>query len=185
MLHDWIATHNVIGWVSGIVASLGVVGLILLAVFAPPAFALLWKAITGFVSWFWSTRIGVAVMVAAAMFYGASWYQHRVDTLRCQAQKGAMVDAAKARAAQRDNAISAGTTIYVTQQLQKEAQAANVDALKESAYVKTLASKPACPVGDDVDRLRALAGLPALGGAKRADHPRVRAPAAKQENSHH
>ena len=62
-MSDWIATHNVLAWASGIATSLGVVGLILLAIFAPPAFALVWRAITGFVSWFWSTRIGVAVMV--------------------------------------------------------------------------------------------------------------------------
>lgn len=182
MLHDWIATHNVIGWVTGIAGSLGLVGLILLAIFAPPAFALVWKAITGFVSWFWSTRIGVGVMVAAAMFYGASWYQHRVDGQRCQAEKGAMVDAAKAKAKKRDNAIDASTTIYVNGQLKQEAQASTLDAIKESAYVKTLTKDRACPVGDDVDRLRDLAGLPPVARPQGGNHPAM--PAAKT-GAHH
>lgn len=184
-MDEWIATHNVIVWITGLVGAIGVAGAILLAVFAPPALLLIWRGIAGFVSWFWSTRLGVAVMVGAAMFYGTSWYQHHVDSLRCQAQKGAMVDAAKAKAKARDNAIDAGTTIYVNQQLKQEAQAASVDALKESAYVKTLAGKPACLVGDDADSLRALVGQPPLQRSQRADHAAMPAAATQKDHARH
>lgn len=175
---------NWLWWTLTGLGGLGIVGLIVAAIFAPAALAVVWKLAARLMLWLVETRIGVGLVVGLATFYATSIYQHRIDVEACRTQKAAMVEAARAEAKARDASIDARTTVYVNEQLKLEARDAAADAIKESAYVKTLSADRACPVGDDVDRLRDLAGLPPLR-SERGNHKTVPASKTGTQDSRH
>lgn len=160
-----MGTHNLLAWAGGIIGSIGIVGLIALAIFAPPIAAAIWKAIMSFINWFWSTRLGVGVMVGIAVYYGAIWYQHRVD----EARYAKLTAEFKAAQAKRDKDIAAQTEADVRKKLKEEedddAEAAK-DAAAIAAEVDPDPADSGVPVGPAVAaKLCHLAGRSCSSGA--------------------
>jgi len=92
----------VINWIVGVIGSIGIVGAILLAVFAPAAAAVLFRVVADFVS----TRLGLAIVVGAACLYGGLVYGdvsgRAEERAKCQAAQLAAEMEAKARDARQE-----------------------------------------------------------------------------------
>jgi len=155
-------------WISGF-GTLGIAGLVLAFFFANGVF---WMILKG-LAWFYRTRLGFGIVVGAAMFWGATTYQHHIDTKAFAAEKAAF----KAAQAQRDKDIHQDAKVFALKQIADEYMAQQ-DSDYEVAQFKA-ALKPAgkCLIGDDAGWLRDIANGRRPQGR---DHNRVReAPAQK------
>lgn len=143
--------HNWTAWLIGIAGSVGVIGWIAAAIWAPPIAAAIWKVVSSL----YKTRIGFGAVVGVTVYVVASWYQHQID------EKEYAKRVAEFRAAQvaRDETIKKDTEAFVRKQIADEfiAQQESDDAL--ARFQKTLDPAAACRVGADAPRLRALWGL--------------------------
>lgn len=152
---------NWIFWGLTGLASLGVVGLTALAIFAPPMLAVVWKVASECFLWFFRTRIGFGVVVGIATFYGASWYQHSIDQEAYEREKAAFVAAQK----QRDEDIKKDTDAFVRKQIADEFIAQQESNDEVADFKKGLNPALVCRVGSDADRLSAI-GRGVKGGDK-------------------
>lgn len=148
-------TANWMAWALGIAGSLGVVGLIVAAVFAPPLAAAIWRAVASVFMKLFNTRLGFGAIVGVVVYLGASWYQHRIDTLACEAKAADFKAAQKAR----DERIKQETAARVRREMASEAIAQRNSDHALEQFKTTLDSRRACRVGDDAPGLRKLWGL--------------------------
>ncbi len=157
-------------WAASALGSLGIIGAIVLAIFFPPMLLVVWKIVSNAFLWFFRTRIGFGIVVGVAVWYGTSWYQHRIDVQACEAEKAAFKVAQK----KRDSDIAKDTEQFVRKQIADEymAQQESDNALAQFK-TETHAANPdrKCPVGADAPRLRQLWGQ--SRGAKSQGHKRV------------
>lgn len=160
-------------WAVSALGGLGVIGFIVLAVFFPPLLLTVWKVTSSGFMWFFRTRIGFGIVVGLAVWYGTSWYQHKIDTEACEAEKVAFKAAQKQLASD----IKKDAEAFVRKEIADEfmAQQESDDAV--AAFKKALDPADVCHIGADAPKLRALT---ISGRPQNRNHNRVRkAPARK------
>lgn len=159
-------------WAVSALGGVGVVGLIVLAIFAPPMALSIWKIISSGFLWFFRTRIGFGIVVGVAVWYGTSWYQSYIDHQAFEAEKAAF----KAAQKQRDKDIDADAKQFVLKQIADEYMAQQ-ESDYEASQLKASLGNRECPIGDDAAKLRRwIEG----GGLVGPDHARVRETAGKK-----
>lgn len=137
-------------WAVSALGGIGIVGLIALAIFAPPMALAIWKLISSGFLWFFRTRIGFGVVVGVAVWYGTSWYQRHVDVREFEAEKASF----KAAQAQRDADIRKDAESFVRKQIADEYMAQMESDDEVSKFKATLDPGRKCPIGDDAPILR-------------------------------
>ncbi len=155
-------------WITGL-GSLGIIGLVLAFFFANAVF---WMILKG-LAWFYRTRIGFGIVVGAVMFWGATTYQHHIDTKAFDAEKATF----KAAQAQRDKDIHQDAKVFVLKQIADDYMAQQDSDYELAQFKAALNPADVCHIGADAPKLRLLTSA---GRSQRADHNRVRKAAPKK-----
>lgn len=148
-------THNWIAWGLGILGSVGVIGWIAAAVFAPPLALAIWNVVRSVFLSVFKTRLGFGAIVGIAVYFGASWYQHRIDEENYAQRTADFRAAQKAR----DASIRKDAEAFVRKQIADEFIAQQESDYELSKFNQALDPAAACRVGADAPRLRKLWGL--------------------------
>lgn len=148
------------------------------AVLAPAALLAAWQAIAPLLLKVFRSRIGLAAIVGIAAFYGASWYQHRLDAAAFAREKAAFI----AAQAKRDADIAKDTEDYVRRQIADEYIAQQETQHEVDGFKQALDPAGKCRIGDDAPRLRIIAGT---GQSGRADHKGMQQAARKAAGARH
>lgn len=159
-------------WGLGIAGGLGVVGLIALAIFAPPMALAVWQVVAKFFKDVFATRLGFGIIVGVAVFFGTSFYQAGVDQKRFDQKTAEFRAAQKAR----DAEIAKDTETFVRKQIAEEKIAEQESQHELDDFKQALPPSNVFRVGDDADSLRALFWGPASGhhqGVRRTPQPHV------------
>ena len=160
-------------WAVSALSGVGIIGWIVLAIFAPPMALAVWKALSSGFMWFFRTRIGFGVVVGFAVWYGTSWYQHKIDTEACEAEKVAF----KAAQKQLSSDIAKDAEAFVRKQIADEFMAQQESNDEVADFTKALNPADVCRIGPDAPKLRRLTES---GRSQNRDHKGVRkAPARK------
>lgn len=159
-------------WAVSALGGIGIVGIIALAIFAPPMALAVWKIVSEGFMWFFRTRIGFGIVVGLAVWYGTSWYQHHVDVRAFEEEKAAFRAAQK----QRDADIQKDAEAFVRKQIADEYMAQMESDNEVSQFKESLDPAGVCRIGDDAPWLRDIANGRRSQGR---DHNRVRKAPAK------
>lgn len=158
-------------WVTGLSAA-GILGLIACFFAANALFWIIVQAMAKGFMWFFRTRIGFGIVVGVAVWYGTSFYQHRIDTAACEAEKVAF----KAAQKQRDKDIEADTKNFTIKQIAEEYVAQQDSDYGVAQFKADLDPAGVCRIGSDAPRLRDIAN----GRSPSGDHKGLRKAPAKK-----
>lgn len=150
-------------WFWWIFATFGIVGIILIWIFAPSVAALVVKAVVGLFQFLFGYRIGCALIAGVACLLIADYHRAKFDEADWQ-KRIATFEAAQAS---RDKQITADVRAEVTQEL-TEAAAAQQESKKDvDDFEKATPTDVKCLVGDRAGELQYIAGQARSKPAKR------------------
>lgn len=152
---------NWITWALLAIGSLGLGGIIALAILAPATLLIVWQVIAKLFFKVIETRVGVGALVAVAVWFVASFYQQHVDNEKFEQQKAEF----KAAQLKRDADIARDTKLEVEKRLADLYMWEQESDHDVATFKKAL---PADPTG--CRRVGAAAGwLSALGNGRRLE----------------
>lgn len=145
---------DLLPWWGWLVSSIGIVGVIALALFLPEAFALLVKGAGALLRQLLATRIGCAVLAAIAAGVLAGMYQRATDAEACRIEIQELKDQAAAAATARDAEITAAIEKKYAPLLEQIESRAGELQEKVTAYERNTKPDARCLLGAEPLQLR-------------------------------